>query len=729
MKTKLLSLLLIGSAIATHAQIPTEMTDRFQTVMDSLTANVLTDTGETLGVSFAITIPGYGSWKGASGQADSGMPLTTNMTMGIGSHSKLYLAVILLRLQEEGVLSLDDQIGEYFDAPITNVDMTVTIRQLLQHQSGIFDPSNDSYDVFWGNIFTDLEAFWQYDDLYTMIDEPHFPKGTAYRYSNVGYSIAANIVENVTGNSYSHNLHQYITTPLGLTMTYDGAEDTAALDTVEESASYVLDQWWPRLGAVATASLFRGAGTIVATPQDVVDFYQALFHTDFLTQDSMNQLLDFESGSEYGLGIQQIYLGSIKRDVYYHGGYIVGFLSDVVHDPITGATYFYCINSNQATADYGVPLHFAFSDYFPKKANDTGILNVLSPTTFICGSTPAPNVKMKNFGSNTVTSATINYQVDNGPAQSFPWTGNIASGESAEFTLPAITASVGSHSIAVWTSLPNGGVEGNLYNDIARAEFAVNPQDNIPTSFLENFENESSNLQIWNSQNTQAHQWRTTYLTANSGSHSLAKEGMNNENTGGVDYIDLPMLHLTATPQQLSFNYAYQAYEGSEDSLQVLISSDCGATWTSLYAKQGEELALGITTVPNGYAPYYPLTDEEWHTEEISLDTFAESNVLIRFKYINDNGGNIFIDDIHVGSALGIADFNKNIINVYPNPATDKVTITGLTDGTVVSLYAISGQKLLEVTVNGDTAIDISSLAKGMYFLNTSKGSSKIVKR
>ena len=731
MNKKLLSTLLVaaGFAITAQAQIPTEMTDRFQTVMDSLTANVhTTGTNESLGISFAITIPGYGSWQGVSGQAGGGVPLTTDMTMGIASHSKLYTAVILLKLQEAGVLSLDDAIGEHFDAPIPNVDMTITIRQLLQHQSGIYDSSNEGNVVFWENVFTDWTVFWDYEDLYTMIEAPNFSKGTAFRYSNMGYSIAANIIENATGNSYSHNLHQYITTPLGLDMTFDAAEDTEALDAIQESQSYTVDTWWPRLGSVAAASLIRGAGSIVATPQDVVDFYQALFNTQFLSEQSMEQLLDFEKSSVYGLGIQTAYSPSKERDILYHGGSWVGFLSEITHDPLTGASYYMSWNSDQLDVYMAPPLHIAYADYFPKKVNDAGIFKVVSPVTFNCAATQLPVVELRNYGSNALTSVAVNYKVDNGTAQVHNWTGNLASGESVEINLPAIAASEGNHTLTAWTSVPNASSEGNLYNDQAVANFIVNPADNLPATFSEGFEAETSLLHIWNTDNTKAHQWGVTPLVSNSGNRSLGKDSMFNANIGGEEFIDLPILHLGAGSQQLNFSYAYRTYGDLDNSLEVLVSDDCGTTWTSIFNKQGSELGYGQIYETIYFAPYYPMTDDEWHDETVSLDNYTNDNLLIRFKQVNGGGGNIYLDDIYVGSALGIADRNSNMIKVYPNPASDKVTVVGLPEGTVVSLHTISGQKLMEVVANGDTAIDISSLAKGMYFLNTAKGSAKIIK-
>lgn len=726
-KTLLSTLFILGSAFTVQAQLPTEMTSGIQTVMDNLTSTVLTDTGEATGVSFAVYVPGYGSWQGASGVASPGEPLTVNHTMGIGSHSKLYTAVILLKLQEQGLVSLDNPISQYITTPIPNVDMTATVRQLLKHEVGVFDPQNDGWEAFWGNVFNDPTVFWSYQDYYTMIEQPLFSKGTAFAYSNVGYSIAANIIQNVTGNSYSHNLHQYITTPLGLDMTFDGAEDTTALDAVQESQSYTVDFWWPRLGSVAAASLNRGAGSIVATPEDVVDFYKALFHESFLSEASMQQLLDFESASGFGLGIREGFQILTNEEVFFHSGSYIGFISNVLYERRSGAITFIVNNTNQIPGSTYEAIYNPYLQYFPKKVNDAGISKIVSPRSSVCSQSVAPVVILKNFGSAALTSATINYQVDNGTPQTFNWTGSIASGGDLEVTLPVLTAVGGNHNLKIWTTAPNGAPEGNLYNDSRNSTFTVNTGNSLPSTFSEGFEGTTINVNTWSPEHHISREWGRTELSSKSGNASLVKNNFENVNIGSISYVDLPMLHLASGSQQLSFSYAYSAGVDTNDSLEILVSADCGATWSSLYNEAGTSLSQGL--VYGGGWGYFPQTDDEWRNETISLDGYADSDILIRFKQVNDMGNTLFLDDIYVGSALGIADRDKNGINVYPNPATDKVTISGLADGTIVSLSNISGQKLLEVTVNGDTAIDMGSLAKGMYFLNTAKGSAKIIKK
>jgi uncharacterized delta-60 repeat protein len=73
--------------------------------------------------------------------------------------------------------------------------------------------------------------------------------------------------------------------------------------------------------------------------------------------------------------------------------------------------------------------------------------------------------------------------------------------------------------------------------------------------------------------------------------------------------------------------------------------------------------------------------------------------------------------------------FDRNSLQVYPNPATESITLTNLPDNTVISLQDISGKKLFEAVSNGETVLDLSSLTAGIYFVTTPYGTKKIVKQ
>ena len=107
-------------------------------------------------------------------------------------------------------------------------------------------------------------------------------------------------------------------------------------------------------------------------------------------------------------------------------------------------------------------------------ANDAGILEIGDPSNAICASNFTPVVTLKNFGSNLLTTVTINYSW-NGNSFTFPWTGSLASGQTVLVTLPLQTGVTGSYTFNASTSTPNNIIDQNLTNDGTSSAFSLAP--------------------------------------------------------------------------------------------------------------------------------------------------------------------------------------------------------------------------------------------------------------
>jgi lysyl endopeptidase len=105
--------------------------------------------------------------------------------------------------------------------------------------------------------------------------------------------------------------------------------------------------------------------------------------------------------------------------------------------------------------------------------NDAGIINITNPNGDFCGATIAPVVELRNFGSNSLTSVTIQYSVNGGSNQNFNWTGNLASNQITTVTLPTINLNTGNNTLAVSTSNPNSQIDENPANDSRNTSFNV----------------------------------------------------------------------------------------------------------------------------------------------------------------------------------------------------------------------------------------------------------------
>ncbi|MET9338876.1 serine hydrolase domain-containing protein [Nonomuraea sp. NPDC003804] len=170
-----------------------------------------------------------GRWFGSAGVADTrtGRKRQPHERFRIGSTTKAFTATVVLRLVAEGRLSLDDTVEQWLPGLVAGNGYDgreITVRQLLNHTSGIFNYGNDEKFFAKG-----VGAAWfehRYD-TYTpeqlveigLATPPRFKPGTSFLYSNTNYFLAAMIVERATGRTFAQELTRTVIRPLRLTGT------------------------------------------------------------------------------------------------------------------------------------------------------------------------------------------------------------------------------------------------------------------------------------------------------------------------------------------------------------------------------------------------------------------------------------------------------------------------------------------------------------------------------
>lgn len=127
----------------------------------------------------------------------------------------------------------------------------------------------------------------------------------------------------------------------------------------------------------------------------------------------------------------------------------------------------------------------------PTVALDAGISSITTPANgiTICETTFTPVVVLRNYGTNTLTSVTINYYLDAAAPATYSWTGSLASGATTNVTLPNFTTTAAAHTYTAYTSNPNGGTDGNATNDSKTNSFTViNAPAGAALPFTEGFQ-------------------------------------------------------------------------------------------------------------------------------------------------------------------------------------------------------------------------------------------------
>jgi D-alanyl-D-alanine carboxypeptidase len=135
------------------------------------------------------------------------------MLFDIGSTGKNYVAALILQLVEEGRFTLEDPLRKWLpDYP--NIDNNITVRQMLNHTSGIYDIVKNSRSP-WQMAYKSTKMWTQEQILADLVDKPYFTPGNGWHYSSTNYILLRMIVEKVTGLKVSESYCQMLCMTLG----------------------------------------------------------------------------------------------------------------------------------------------------------------------------------------------------------------------------------------------------------------------------------------------------------------------------------------------------------------------------------------------------------------------------------------------------------------------------------------------------------------------------------
>jgi D-alanyl-D-alanine carboxypeptidase len=313
-----------------------------------------------IGVSAAVIMPDGETWVGVSGVSHGTTAITADMPFAAGSITKMFTATTILQLIEEGELTLDDSLYEWLSV-YPYVDSTITIRQLLNHTSGLYD-FIDNPDL-WDAVFAEPSKVWTPEEMIlAFMSEPVFPKGTDWNYSTAGYALLRMIIKEISGLELSTVYSDRFWTPLGLvnSFTLIGGEALSANTAhgwwdLDGDGTYDDFFYWPR---AAWASGI--GGEVFSTAEDLAKWSRALFHDrTVLSQQSLDQMLTFHSpctGEEffsagYGLGAAKFQPNLFNGlEVYGHTGNAPGYAAACLYLPDYGVCIGFTDNTEEGNA-------------------------------------------------------------------------------------------------------------------------------------------------------------------------------------------------------------------------------------------------------------------------------------------------------------------------------------------------------------------------------------------
>lgn len=384
--------------------------------------------------------------------------------------------------------------------------------------------------------------------------------------------------------------------------------------------------------------------------------------------------------------------------------------------------------------------------YFAQPAQpgaDAELLYARTDFLKCAGGAITPHVLVHNAGNTPLSSVRLKYEWGGTP-QYFTWNGTLPSFGHAAFDLPTFTPVGGDHTLNVTVDTLNGTVADTFVaNNKGTSDFRiVETPKTLP--YREDFntpafgddwyiDGSGDYLSGWSyDEDVKAlNSFNTIWVFENG--------GMKEELVGPV--VNLSSLANPYLTFDVSFNYAKftASFLGVDavfsDTLEVLVSTDCGATYQSVYRKAGADLATFPEPLTNPASiQAYLVTPgaANWRKEKIDLTTFGTSNkALVKFRYISGLSGVVYIDNVAIlNNATGIGEVPQSVVTLSPNPARDLVSIQAGDDKLrSITVSDLSGRTVLQQTETGGSAatVSVASLPDGIYLfhIHSDKGNLK----
>lgn len=276
-----------------------------------------------------------------SGLADlaNEIPNTLETKFASASSGKVFVATAILQLIDQGKLDLNDTLGNLLDIDLHEIDLNVTVAQLLNHTSGVpdyFDESTMSeYEDLWSD-YPNYRIRHNHDLFPLFVNKPMmYPRGQKFQYNNSGYVLLAAIIEQITEMHFDKYLQNNIFDVCGMTGT--GYYELDKLPAkCANNYIYCTDTNDYRTNIFSVDAKGTGAGGAFITVKDIILFWTNLLNGNLISNELLSEMFRKQSGDGidpeegyYGYGVW-IIDNPFGKDLIYFQGYDPGvsFISE-----------------------------------------------------------------------------------------------------------------------------------------------------------------------------------------------------------------------------------------------------------------------------------------------------------------------------------------------------------------------------------------------------------------
>jgi hypothetical protein len=358
---------------------------------------------------------------------------------------------------------------------------------------------------------------------------------------------------------------------------------------------------------------------------------------------------------------------------------------------------------------------------------DVQLRSVDQPTQRICNSMFTPQVTIKNKGIQNLTSLQISIKIDNSPASDFQWTGYVSSFNLATINLNNFTTTPGNHTLTAYISNPSNNADQDTGNDTLQMSFSYFPS---VTEISESFEGTTFPPAGWDIvNNDKGLTWQKVNSIARTGSASVRISNINYDRVGEVDDLRVRSISIPSGLDSVFLSFQVAAATFSDvntqnnnwDTLQVLISDDCGSTYKSLYKKWGKTLVTA-QSVQGEFIP----SSGQWRKDSIDLrDYMGRNDLIIAFRNTTGFENNIYLDDINLRKVIVNSNVKAQGFLVTPNPTTGTFILQFYPQPNNlkgIQVFNSIGQKIFETLfANGqgynNYQVDLTRHQKGVYIV------------
>jgi len=311
----------------------------------------------SLGISAAVIVPGFKPWVGVAGQSHAGVPMTPDMLFNVGSVAKSLEAALALKFSERGMLDLDAPVSTWLPAH-DHVDGRITVRQLLNHTSGLFNVFEHP-DFPWVGPHIDYGRTWQLDEvLDSFVEEPYGPPGYAQHYSSTNYLLLTAILEQIAGVPVPDEVTRLLLEPQGLKHSF------MSMGSLPPSPFIVADPW-ADVDSDGDLDNLRGEPqtwiatlthpVLYMTPTDMARWTRRLHYEHrVLSSQSLQQMytrperaVPDPEGGKYGLGVAD-FDDRLGLHAIGHAGSSLGYSATALYLPDRAISLAWAINTGES---------------------------------------------------------------------------------------------------------------------------------------------------------------------------------------------------------------------------------------------------------------------------------------------------------------------------------------------------------------------------------------------